>query len=174
MRIRALSAVGLYVGVVVGVLLLLVTPPEAKTQGTDANGFKPDQMDVVGEKYFQKMFSLTRDGRGLKGQTVVTVPAGKVAVIEYVSAQASAGVHSLQLGVQTFRGMAGSTPVYSAPRIPLSLTQQAPPAKMPLSCSQILRAYSGPGMPIKIQFTTESTGKSEAYGIISGYLVPEK
>jgi len=170
---RALSAVGL-VGFMAGILTVLAMPREAKTQGTDSGGFKQDHMDVVGEKYFQKMFSLARDGRGLKGQTVVTVPAGKVAVIEYVSAQASAGVHSLQLEVQTFRGMVSSTPVYIAPRIPLSLTQQAPPTRMPLSCSQMIRAYSGPGMPIKIQFTTESTGRSEAYGIISGYLVPEK
>ncbi len=151
-----------------------MTPPEGKTQGAEGGGFKVDHMDVVGEKYFQKMFSLTRDGRGLKVQTVVTVPPGKVAVIEYVSAQASAGVHSFQLEVQTFRGMLGSTPAYIVPRIPLSLTQQAPSARLPLSCSQMLRAYSGPGMPIKIQFSTESAGKSEAHGIISGYLVPAK
>src|SRR5687767_3503729 len=144
MRFRLLSA-AFFVGMVLGIAGLCLTPREAKTQATDSNGFRLDMMDLVGERYFQKMFRLTRDGRGLAAQTVVTVPAGKVAVIEYVSAQASAGIREFQLEVQGFRGMSGSTPVYIAPRIPLSLTSQAPSMKMPLACSQMIRAYSGPG-----------------------------
>src|SRR5688500_7847199 len=104
MRPRTLS-ITLAAGIALGLALLLIGTPEARTQGTNPSQYPPDHMDIVAERYFQKSFHVSRDGRGLKAMTVLTVPPGMTAVIENITAHSTAGISELSLEVQTIRAV---------------------------------------------------------------------
>ncbi len=174
MRFRQISTVTLSLGSVLGVLALVFASREAKTQdGNDSLGNPPSHMYVVGEKYFQKPFRLELEGRGRTTETILTVPAGKVAILEYIAAQGDTGVRDLGIRLRTLTGRRGTVRSYASVDVPI-LIAPVPSRIYPLTCSQAIKAYAGPGEPIVLSYMTLVQTRTQVSGFISGYLVPEQ
>ncbi len=131
-------------------------------------------LTTVGANFFQQSFRVVQRGKFGPAQHLFTPPKGKIAVVEYISMDCTAGTTSVYLRARAMGYLTTGKGALVEHRFSLPLTAVPGHPEMGPRVSESLKGYFGSSYPVEIDFESTGTGNNVCMGVVSGYLVPEK